>query len=99
MSPSATRSRARITRFLAGSVRFLAEARDPAIGCPGDDFRFVQRFAWFTAHPLGWLEQLRLLGRGAFAIDLEQTALFDRRDALTPLGRAWVEAVREASAR
>jgi hypothetical protein len=37
-------------------------------------------------------------GFGALAIDLEQTALFERRGELTPLGRAWLEAVREAGA-
>jgi hypothetical protein len=84
-----------VERFLESSVRFLAEARDPEIGCRRDDFRLVQRFAWFTAHRLGWLEELRLLGFGAFAVDLKQTALLRRNGDPSGLGRAYARAARE----
>jgi hypothetical protein len=83
-----------VERFLEGSVRFLLEARDREIGCSRDDFRLVQRFAWFTAHRLGWLEELRLLGLGAFAVDLKQTALLRRNGDPSGLGRAYARAAR-----
>ena len=84
--------------FLAGSTDFLANARDAAIGCPEDDGRLVQRFAWFTAHPAPLLETFRLLGRGALAVHLAQTSLFDRAGELTPLGRAYAAAVAKSAA-
>lgn len=86
-----------VERFLESSVRFLAEARDSEIGCRRDDFRLVQRFAWFTAHRLGWLEELRLFGFGAFAIDLKQTALLRRNGDPSALGRAYAKAARSYS--
>jgi len=84
--------------FLAGSTEFLANARDAAIGCPEDDGRLVQRFAWFTAHAAPLLETFRLLGRGALAVHLAQTSLFDRAGELTPLGRAYAAAVARSAA-
>ena len=89
----------RIADFLRHTVRFLATARDPALGCPADDDRLVQRFGWFTAHPIPTLEKLRYLRFGALAIDLSRTSLIDRRGRPTHLGRSMVTAVQDLAAR
>jgi len=82
-----------VLRFLVGATDFLATARDDALGCPEDEGRLVQRFAWFTAHPAGLLETFHRLGLGALTVHLAETSLFDREGALTPLGRAYAAAV------
>ncbi|MBM4185528.1 MAG: hypothetical protein FJ207_15130 [Gemmatimonadetes bacterium] len=87
-----------IAHFLAKSTAFLDGARMPDIGCPKDDDRLIQRWAWFTAHPLGMVEKLRRLGFGALSLDLAQTSLFNANGALNYLGRTYQDSVRSSTA-
>ncbi|MFQ5459053.1 MAG: hypothetical protein ACE5FC_11475, partial [Myxococcota bacterium] len=83
----------RVRDFLDATTRFLNSATDPDIGCSNDSDRLVQRWAWFTAHPLGPLEKLQRLGLGSFRVRLGQTSLFDRNGELNALGLAYRRAV------
>ncbi len=38
----------RVVGFLADTFDFFLTARDPALGCPADDDRLVQRWCWFS---------------------------------------------------
>ena len=76
-------------QFLLDATRFLATARDEEVGHPQDDYRLVQRFAWFNADPIGTLEKLRLMGTAGFAVNISRSALFARNGQLSELGVAY----------
>ncbi len=64
----------RVTDFMLGTFDIMLTAADPEIGYPADDYRLVQRWAWFSladdTYPTG--------------------NLIDRADgSLTPLGQAY----------
>jgi hypothetical protein len=40
--------------FMNTTFDWMREARDPAIGYPADDYRLVQRWAWFSLDHDGW---------------------------------------------
>lgn len=44
----------RVNRFMTSTFWFLATAIDPALGDPGDGFRLVQRWAWFSLDVPPW---------------------------------------------
>lgn len=85
-----------VARFLSESIAFLDRERSDQIGCPKDDDRLIQRWAWFTAHPLGVVDKLRLLGWGALGLNLSRTSLFNSNGELNYLGHAYQDAVHEA---
>ncbi|MBM4246896.1 MAG: hypothetical protein FJ148_24405 [Deltaproteobacteria bacterium] len=87
-----------LAHFLSKTTAFLDQERNPDIGCTKDDDRLIQRWAWFTAHPLGIVEKLRRLGFGALSLDLSQTSSFNSNGALNYLGRTYQDAVRSSAA-
>ena len=89
LGPSDPEARA---HFLTEATRILTTARDPETGCPKDDDRLVQRFAWFTADPVGTWEKLKLLGPGGFFFNLSRSALLTRDGQMTRLGVAYANA-------
>lgn len=91
LGPSDPKTRA---HFLTEATRILTTARDPATGCPKDDNRLVQRFAWFTADPVGTWEKLKLLGPGGFFFNLSRSALLTRDGQMTRLGVAYAQAAK-----
>lgn len=81
----------RVVEFMEKTCRFMLEARDPELGCPSDDYRLVQRWAWFSLNEPPWDEAT---GEGF------NGELLDRRTGtLTPMGRAYNRLVREVSRR
>jgi hypothetical protein len=38
----------RVNEYMRNTFTYLSAARDPALGMPQDDYRLVQRWAWFT---------------------------------------------------
>jgi hypothetical protein len=68
----------RVVRFMVESFDFLLGAWDPELGHPGDGYRLVQRWAWYSLadsnYPTGNLVNLT-------------------DGALLPLGQAWAEYV------
>jgi hypothetical protein len=48
---------AKVLAFMDASIDYLLNRKDPTIGCPYDDDRLVQRWAWFalTGSWSGWL--------------------------------------------
>lgn len=40
----------RVTDFLRGTVQFMEETHDPALGYPADDYRLVQRWLWYSIY-------------------------------------------------
>ena len=64
----------RVTDFMLGTFDTMLTAADPELGYPADDYRLVQRWAWFS------------LADDTYATG----NLIDRADGrLTPLGRAY----------
>ena len=84
--------------FLEETVDFVMHARDPEIGLASDENRLVQRFAWFTAHPLPLGEKFQLLGLGALYVDFSQTALFTSAGQLTRLGQRYARQIQRRPA-
>jgi hypothetical protein len=38
----------KIIQFMSDTFDFMMNAKDPEIGCPADDYRLVQRWAWYS---------------------------------------------------
>jgi hypothetical protein len=79
-----------VVAFTSQMVEFLLTATDAAIGDPGDGNRLVQRFCWFnlsspTRRIRGFTDNPGL--------DLSASALLNPDGELTPVGRAFQEAV------
>ncbi len=48
---------ARVMAFMQGSIGWMLSASDPAIGCPADGNRLVQRWAWFSLNGPNWEDE------------------------------------------
>lgn len=67
----------RVTAFLVGTFDLFNTLRDPNLGYPGDDYRLLQRWCWFS------------LDSDDFEGNIVRS-LFDRtRRTITPLGQAF----------
>lgn len=75
---------ARVLNFIIGTFDFFLTARDPALGYPGDDYKLVQRWCWYSLDDTGYPT-----GR-----------LFDPQTGeMTEFGKAFAGFVRALSAR
>ena len=86
-------SPADITDFMNKSFTFLMTARDQSIGCIHDDYRLVQKWAWFTLHSIPPVLKLREMGLGAFYCNLSQSSLYTKNGQLNCLGREYAKFV------
>ncbi len=73
LDPDQQKANARVLAFMDESIDFLLTASDPAIGCPDDGNRLVQRWAWFALAGSwsGWL----------FEMDSGELSMFGQRYA------------------
>jgi hypothetical protein len=71
----------RVRDFMYGSFDYLQNATDPALGCPADKNRLVQRWIWFSldADP-------EVFGGNLFDLTTQQ---------MSPLGRHWAAYVND----
>ncbi len=79
--------------YLIDTVNYLLDATDNITGNPDDDFKLVQKFAWFVSADIPSNEQFEFCGNRTCKWD-RSTALFDTfTNELTPLGDAYKQII------
>ena len=91
--PLGKASAAEIMRFMTSAYEALLGMRSPQLGMSRDNFRLVQRIAWFIGAPP---EDLKY---APVNMNLGQTSLMDRAGSLTALGQTFRQMIPELEKR
>ncbi len=67
----------KVKQFMYECLDYMMTAKDEELGCPADDYRLAQKWAWFAFNEGGEANR--------------NTALFDSNKKITPLGEAYAE--------
>jgi hypothetical protein len=78
----------RVNEFMRRACQFMLTARDEGLGYPADDYRLVQRWAWFSLNEAPWNAES---GQGFNGQLLDLTT-----GALTPMGQEYARLAMEA---
>lgn len=79
----------RVSEFMRATCRFMLAARDESLGYPADEYRLVQRWAWFSLNEPPWNEDTGT-GYNGHLLDWET-------GILTPMGWTYNSLILDAS--